>query len=188
MPEQPANVRNKNFSEVNLGFTEELARLEAERCLQCPKPKCVEGCPVGVKIKDFVALVAQGDFIGAAAKIREDNVLPAVCGRVCPQEEQCEAVCVTGVKGEPVAIGMLERFVADYEREHLGMRQISLQPPTGKKVAIIGSGPARLSCAGELIQKGHQVTVFEALHEIGGVLIYGIPEFRLPKEIVHAEV
>ncbi|MCK6606555.1 MAG: NADPH-dependent glutamate synthase [Ignavibacteriaceae bacterium] len=188
MPEQEPLVRNRNFKEVNLGFTEELARLEAERCLQCPKPKCIEGCPVGVKIKDFIALVAQGDFMAAAAKIKEDIVLPAVCGRVCPQEEQCEAVCVTGVKGDSVAIGRLERFVADYEREHLGMRPVNVQSPSGKKVAIIGSGPAGLSCAGELVQRGHQVTVFEALHEIGGVLIYGIPEFRLPKEIVHAEV
>ncbi|GMU90634.1 MAG: hypothetical protein AMXMBFR49_28390 [Chlorobiota bacterium] len=188
MPEQDAKERSANFLEVNLGFTEELARLEAERCLQCPKPKCVEGCPVGVQIKDFIQLVAEGDFLGAASKIKENNVLPAVCGRVCPQEEQCEAVCVTGVKGESVAIGRLERFVADYERQTVGIRPADIKPKTGKKVAIIGSGPAGLSCAGELIQQGHDVTVFEALHELGGVLIYGIPEFRLPKEIVHAEV
>lgn len=188
MPEQDPNTRNKNFKEVNLGFTEELAKLEAERCLQCPKPKCVEGCPVGVKIKDFIKLVAEGDYLAAASKIKENNVLPAVCGRVCPQEEQCEAKCVTGLKGEPVAIGRLERFVADYERNTTGIRQAEIKTKTGKKVAIIGSGPAGLSCAGELVQLGHTVTVFEALHDIGGVLIYGIPEFRLPKEIVKAEV
>lgn len=188
MPEQNPLERSGNFKEVNLGFTEELARMEAERCLQCPKPVCVEGCPVGVKIKDFIGLVAQGDFAGAAVKLKEDNALPAVCGRVCPQEEQCEAKCVTGVKGEPVAIGRLERFVADYEREKLGIRPAIVQPKKGKRVAVIGSGPAGLSCAGDLVQRGYDVTVFEALHEIGGVLIYGIPEFRLPKEIVKAEV
>ncbi|GMU87429.1 MAG: hypothetical protein AMXMBFR48_26700 [Ignavibacteriales bacterium] len=188
MPEQNPLERSGNFKEVNLGFTEELARMEAERCLQCPKPVCVEGCPVGVKIKDFIGLVALGDFAGAAAKLKEDNALPAVCGRVCPQEEQCEAKCVTGVKGESVAIGRLERFVADYEREKLGIRPAVVQPKKGKRVAVIGSGPAGLSCAGDLVQRGYDVTVFEALHEIGGVLIYGIPEFRLPKEIVKAEV
>ncbi|MBA4250968.1 MAG: glutamate synthase (NADPH), homotetrameric [Chlorobiaceae bacterium] len=188
MPEQNPLERKNNFLEVNLGYTEELAKLEALRCIQCPKPVCVEGCPVGVKIRDFIELVAQGDFLGAAAKIKEDNVLPAVCGRVCPQEEQCEIKCVVGKKGEPVAIGRLERFVADFERQNVGIRTPKLNPKTGKKVAIVGSGPAGLSCAGDLIQKGHDVTVFEALHEIGGVLIYGIPEFRLPKEIVKAEV
>ncbi|GAB1350441.1 NADPH-dependent glutamate synthase [Ignavibacteriales bacterium] len=188
MPEQDPQARNKNFTEVNLGFTEELAKLEAERCLQCPKPKCVEGCPVGVKIKDFIQLVADGDYLAAAAKIKENNVLPAVCGRVCPQEEQCEAKCVTGVKGESVAIGRLERFVADYERNTVGIRPAEIKEKSGKRVAVIGSGPAGLSCAGELIQLGHEVTVFEALHDVGGVLIYGIPEFRLPKEIVKAEV
>ncbi|NUN07877.1 MAG: NADPH-dependent glutamate synthase [Ignavibacteriaceae bacterium] len=188
MPEQNPEERRSNFKEVNLGFTEELAVMEANRCLQCPKPVCVEGCPVGVQIRDFIKLVSEGDFLGAAAKIKEDNVLPAVCGRVCPQEEQCEVKCVTGVKGEPVAIGRLERFVADYERTHTGIRTATVGAPTGKKVAIVGSGPAGLSCAGDLVQRGHSVTVFEALHEIGGVLIYGIPEFRLPKEIVKAEV
>lgn len=188
MPEQESDVRNKNFSEVNLGYTEELAMLEAQRCIQCPKPLCVTGCPVGVKIQDFIALVAKGDYLAAAAKIKEDNALPAVCGRVCPQEEQCESVCIIGKKNEPVAIGRLERFVADYERKNVGIRQPELKPKTGKKVAIVGSGPAGLSCAGDLIQMGHDVTVFEALHEIGGVLVYGIPEFRLPKEIVKAEV
>ncbi len=188
MPEQEPEVRNKNFKEVNLGFTEELAKLEALRCIQCPKPTCTTGCPVGVKIRDFISLVAQGDYLGAAAKIKEDNVLPAVCGRVCPQEEQCEVVCVVGKKNEPVAIGRLERFVADWERQNVGIRAPELKPKTGKKVAIVGSGPAGLSCAGDLIQRGHDVTVFEALHELGGVLVYGIPEFRLPKEIVKAEV
>ncbi len=188
MPEQQSDVRNKNFKEVNLGFTEELAKMEALRCLQCPKPVCVSGCPVGVKIKDFIELVAQGDYLAAASKLKEDNALPAVCGRVCPQEEQCEANCVVGKKGESVAIGRLERFVADYERENVGIRTPQVKPKTGKKIAIVGSGPAGLSCAGDLIQQGHDVTVFEALHEIGGVLLYGIPEFRLPKDIVKAEV
>ncbi len=188
MPEQDPLVRRNNFSEVNLGFTEELAKMEALRCIQCPKPTCIEGCPVGVKINEFIALVADGDFLGAAAKMKEDNLLPAICGRVCPQEEQCEIKCVVGKKNEPVAIGRLERFVADYERETVGIRVPSLKPKTGKKIAIVGSGPAGLSCAGDLIQMGHDVTVFEALHELGGVLIYGIPEFRLPKSIVKAEI
>ncbi|MEI7811656.1 MAG: NADPH-dependent glutamate synthase [Ignavibacteria bacterium] len=188
MPEQDAEERVANFEEVNLGLTEELARLEALRCIQCPKPTCTQGCPVGVNIRDFITLAAKGDFLGVAAKIKQDNALPAVCGRVCPQEEQCEAVCVVGRKGAPVGIGNLERFAADYEREHTGIRPAELKPKTGKKVAIIGSGPAGLGCAGDLIQMGHEVTVFEALHEIGGVLVYGIPQFRLPKEIVKAEV
>jgi len=188
MPEQSGTKRITNFEEVNLGFTEELARKEALRCIECPKPTCTVGCPVGVQIRDFISLVAQGDYLGAAAKIKEDNALPAVCGRVCPQEEQCEAKCVVGKKNEPVAIGRLERFVADYEREHVGIRSPKIKAKTGKKVGIIGSGPAGLSCAGDLIQMGHEVTVFEALHELGGVLVYGIPQFRLPKEIVKAEV
>jgi len=188
MPEQDSAKRRNNFLEVNLGLTEELARMEALRCIQCPKPTCVEGCPVNVKIKDFIALVAEGDYLGAAAKIKEDNMLPAVCGRVCPQEEQCEIKCVVGKKNEAVAIGRLERFVADYERQHEGQKTPVLKASSGKKVAIVGSGPAGLGCAGDLIQMGHEVTVFEALHELGGVLIYGIPEFRLPKEIVKAEV
>ena len=188
MPEQDPLERATNFKEVNLGFTEELAKMEAMRCLQCPKPVCISGCPVGVKIDEFIDMVAHGDFLGAAAKLKEDNALPAICGRVCPQEDQCEIKCVTGKKNEPVAIGRLERFVADYEREHTGIRIPKVKPKTGKKVAIVGSGPAGLSCAGDLIQMGHDVTVFEALHEIGGVLVYGIPEFRLPKEIVKVEV
>ena len=188
MPEQLPSERNKNFLEVNLGLTEELARMEAERCIQCPKPTCITGCPVGIKIKDFIKLISDGNFAEAAAKIKEDNMLPAVCGRVCPQEEQCEALCIVGKKGEPVAIGRLERFVADYERENNLGKLPGVKPRNGKKVAIIGSGPSGLSCAGDLIQMGYEVTVFEALHELGGVLIYGIPEFRLPKEIVHKEI
>lgn len=188
MPEQDALERSSNFKEVNLGYTEELAKMEALRCLQCPKPVCVEGCPVGVKIDEFVKLVSEGDFLGASAKIKEDNMLPAVCGRVCPQEEQCEAKCVVGKKGESIAIGRLERFVADFERNNVGLRTIEIKNKSGKKVAVVGSGPAGLSCAGDLVQMGHEVTVFEALHELGGVLIYGIPEFRLPKEIVKAEI
>jgi glutamate synthase (NADPH/NADH) small chain len=188
MPEQDAKERAHNFSEVNLGLTSVAAEQEALRCLQCKAQQCFAGCPVGVKIKEFVDLIVAGDYLGAAAKIREDNVLPAITGRVCPQEEQCEQVCILGKHGEPVAVGNLERFVADYERRvgRVGLPQND--PPTGKRVAIIGSGPTALSAAGDLIQKGHQVTVLEALHEIGGVLLYGIPEFRLPKEIVRDEV
>ncbi len=188
MPEQDGEVRSHNFNEVNLGLTEELAVLEAQRCIQCPKPTCIEGCPVGVKINEFIQLVTERKFEEAAAKIKEDNMLPAICGRVCPQEEQCEVKCTVGKKNEPVAIGRLERFVADYEREKLGLRRPDLKPKTGKKVAIVGSGPAGLSCAADLIQMGHDVTVFEALHDLGGVLIYGIPEFRLPKSIVKTEI
>ena len=188
MPEQDGVERSHNFNEVNLGLTEELAILEAQRCIQCPKPTCVEGCPVEVKIGEFISLVSERKFLEAAAKIKEDNMLPAICGRVCPQEEQCEVKCVVGKKNEPVAIGRLERFVADYERLNTGLSKPKLKPKTGHKVAIIGSGPAGLSCAADLIQMGHDVTVFEALHELGGVLIYGIPEFRLPKEIVKTEI
>ena len=188
MPEQDPLVRRNNFNEVNLGFTEALAKMEAMRCIQCPKPACIEGCPVGVKINEFIALVAEGNFLGASEKMKEDNLLPAICGRVCPQEEQCEVKCTVGKKNEPVAIGRLERFIADYERETVGIRIPQLKSKTGKKVAIVGSGPAGLSCAGDLIQMGHDVTVFEALHDLGGVLIYGIPEFRLPKSIVKAEI
>lgn len=188
MPEQDPAVRACNFDEVNLGLDIVVAEKEAQRCLTCADPKCVSGCPVGVQIRDFVTLVVSGDYLGAAAKIREDNVLPAVTGRVCPQENQCEGACVLSKKFTSLAIGNLERFVADYERRTGQVGLPDKAPPTGKKVAIVGSGPAGLSCAGDLVLKGHEVTVFEALHEIGGVLVYGIPEFRLPKEIVREEI
>ena len=188
MPEQEAEERSCNFEEVNYGYTPELAMEEAIRCIQCKNPVCIEGCPVNVKIDEFIGLVAEGKFLEAAQKIKEDNALPAICGRVCPQEDQCEQVCVIGKKHEPVAIGNLERFVADYERNSGKVILPKVQAPTGKKVAIVGSGPAGLSCANDLIQWGHEVTVFEALHEPGGVLLYGIPEFRLPKSIVHEEL
>ncbi len=188
MPEQDPQERIHNFNEVALGYPPDRAQLEAARCLGCKKPKCVEGCPVAVDIPGFIALIKEGDFVAAAKKIKETNVLPAICGRVCPQETQCEAKCVLGVKQEPVAIGRLERFVADYEREQGKIEIPPLPPPTGKKVAIIGSGPAGLTCAADLAKAGHKVVVHEALHEIGGVLVYGIPEFRLPKAIVRAEV
>jgi len=188
MPEQDAEQRAHNFKEVNLGLDVVVAETEAQRCLACSDPKCVKGCPVGVKIKDFIDLVLEGEYLKAAAKIREDNVLPAITGRVCPQENQCEGDCILGRKQSPLAIGHLERFVADYERQSGQVGLPENAPPTGRKVAIIGSGPAGLSCAGDLIQRGHDVTVFEALHEIGGVLVYGIPEFRLPKDIVREEV
>jgi glutamate synthase (NADPH/NADH) small chain len=188
MPEQDPKKRSKNFEEVPFGYTPELAQKEASRCLQCKKPKCIEGCPVGVKIPEFINLITEGDFIGAAKKLKEDNSLPAVCGRVCPQESQCESFCVLGKKDEPVAVGRLERFAADYERSKGTVELPQLPPPTGKKVAVVGSGPAGLTLAGDLVKYGHQVTVFEALHKPGGVLVYGIPEFRLPKAIVYAEV
>jgi glutamate synthase (NADPH/NADH) small chain len=188
MPEQHAHERTHNFNEVNLGLDLELAKQEALRCLQCPKPTCIDTCPVGVNVKEFVDLILAGDYLGAAAKVREDNVLPAVTGRVCPQEEQCEGGCVMGRKVAPLAIGYLERFVADYEQSvgKVGLPQRAAA--TGKRVAVVGSGPAGLTVAGDLVQRGHDVTVFEALHEIGGVLVYGIPEFRLPKAIVRQEV
>jgi glutamate synthase (NADPH) small chain len=188
MPEQPAEQRRRNFGEVNLGLTVLGATTEALRCLECAKPECQHGCPVNVNIREFVRLLEQGDYLAAAAKIREDNVLPAITGRVCPQETQCEGCCILGNKFAPLGIGHLERFVADYEREHGQIGLPAKAPPTGRKVAIVGSGPAGLSAAGDLVRLGHAVTVFEALHEIGGVLIYGIPEFRLPKEIVRHEV
>jgi glutamate synthase (NADPH/NADH) small chain len=188
MPEQPPAERRANFAEVNQGLTVLGATTEALRCLECAKPHCQQGCPVNVNIRAFVDLIQKGDYLGAAAKIREDNVLPAITGRVCPQETQCEGCCVLGHRFEPLGIGYLERFVADYEREHGKFGLPEKAPPSGKKVAIVGSGPAGLSAAGDLVRWGHEVTVFEALHEIGGVLIYGIPEFRLPKEIVRHEV
>ncbi len=188
MPEQAPEDRVHNFEEVPYGFTEELAMLEASRCIACKKPKCVPACPVNVDIPAFVALVQQGKFLEAARHIKQDNALPAVCGRVCPQEEQCEGSCVVGVKQEPVAIGRLERFAADYERHNGTVTIPQLPAKTGKRVAIVGGGPAGLTVAGDLTLKGHEVTIFEALQEPGGVLMYGIPEFRLPKEIVRAEV
>jgi glutamate synthase (NADPH) small chain len=188
MPEQEPGQRAHNFQEVNLGLEIEAAKCEASRCLACANPKCVNGCPVGVKVKDFIALVLAGDYLAAAAKIREDDVLPAITGRVCPQEDQCEGACIMAKKFGAVGIGYLERFVADYERRVGKIGLPPKAPPTGKKVAIVGSGPAGLSAAGDLVLRGHEATVFEALHEIGGVLVYGIPEFRLPKEIVRQEI
>ncbi len=187
MPEQPAEVRATCFTEVNLGYSPELARQEALRCLECAKPACTDRCPVGVKVREFVQLIVAGDFLAAAAKIREDNVLPAITGRVCPQEDHCEGGCLMGKKVKPLGIGYLERFVADYE-QRMGVRHLTQVPPTGKKVAVVGSGPSGLTVAGDLAQKGHKVHVFEALHEVGGVLVYGIPEFRLPKQIIREQI
>ncbi len=188
MPEQAAEDRARNFFEVPYGYTPETAMLEASRCITCKKPKCVDGCPVHVDIPGFIALVQKGEFVEAARHLKEQNALPAICGRVCPQEEQCESKCILGLKGDPVAVGRLERFVADYERNTGAVSIPELPPKTGKRVAVVGAGPAGLTAAGDLVRLGHEVTVFEALQEPGGVLIYGIPEFRLPKEIVKAEV
>jgi len=188
MPEQDQKIRVTNFQEVPYGYTSELALLEAGRCLQCKKPKCVEGCPVNVDIPGFIKLVAVEKFGAAAKKIKETNVLPAVCGRVCPQESQCEALCIVGKKDEPVAIGRLERFVADYERKMDLVSIPEIKKATGKKIAVIGSGPGGLTVAADMRLLGYDVTIFEALHEPGGVLIYGIPEFRLPKSIVQFEI
>lgn len=187
MPEQAAEVRAANFKEVNIGLAAEAARLEANRCLRCKNAKCITGCPVGVNIPAFLEALAEGDLAKAADVLSESNVLPSVTGRVCPQEKQCEARCIRGVKSQPVAIGYLERFVADWARENRNQK-VELPPSTGKKVGVIGGGPAGLTCAGELAKRGHDVTVFEALHTVGGVLKYGIPEFRLPKKIVDVEV
>ncbi len=187
MPEQEPNVRNKNFEEVTLGYTEEMAKEEAQRCLNCKHKPCIGGCPVMVKIPEFIALVAEGKFEEAYNKIQETSSLPAVCGRVCPQETQCEKFCVRGIKGEPVAIGRLERFVADWYMKNVSAKTEKPQP-NGKKVAVVGAGPSGLTCAGDLAKLGYEVTVFEAFHTPGGVLVYGIPEFRLPKDIVAAEV
>ena len=187
MPEQAPDIRNKNFEEVTLGYTPEMAIEEATRCLNCKHKPCVAGCPVQVQIPEFIALTAEGKFLEAAAKIKETSALPAVCGRVCPQESQCECKCVRGIKGEPVAIGRLERFVSDYAREN-GEALPEKPASNGHKVAVVGAGPAGLTCAGDLARLGYQVTVFEALHTAGGVLMYGIPEFRLPKEIVQKEI
>jgi glutamate synthase (NADPH) small chain len=188
MPEQAPLLRAANFKEVNLGYPEELARREAQRCLECAKPVCINDCPVGVKVKEFVQLVVAGEFMAAAAKIREDNVLPAITGRVCPQEDHCEGGCLLGKKVQPLGVGYLERFVADYEQQHMDRSTIRKAQPSGKKVAIVGSGPSGLTAAGDLVQKGHEVHVFEALHELGGVLVYGIPEFRLPKQIIREQI
>ena len=187
MPSQAPEVRNKNFLEVALGYTQEQALDEAKRCLNCKNKPCVSGCPVNIHIPDFIQKVAQGDFEGAYQVITQSSSLPAVCGRVCPQESQCEQKCVRGIKGEPVAIGRLERFVADWHNAHT-CEAPQRPAPNGHKVAVVGSGPAGLTCAGDLAKKGYEVTVFEALHTAGGVLVYGIPEFRLPKAIVQKEI
>lgn len=187
MPEQDPNVRNKNFEEVTLGYTKEMAMEEARRCLNCKKTPCMSGCPVNVPIPEFIGKVAEGDFEAAYQVITRENALPAICGRVCPQEKQCEGNCVRGVKGEPVGIGRLERFVADYHMANKKKVENNIEK-NGKKVAVVGSGPAGITCAGELAKKGYEVTVFEALHKAGGVLSYGIPEFRLPKDLVAKEI
>jgi len=188
MPEQEPGDRVKNFNEVPCGYPPVTAILEAKRCIQCKKPGCVEGCPVDVRIPEFIKQIAEGDFLGAARTLKETNCLPAVCGRVCPQEDQCEKTCILGKKGEPVAIGRLERFAADSEREQDAVTIPAVAKLNGKKVAVVGAGPSGLTIAGDLIKLGYDITVFEALHKAGGVLIYGIPEFRLPKAIVEAEV
>ena len=188
MPEQEAKERSRNFEEVPLGYTPQVAVVEANRCIQCKTKPCIEGCPVEVDIPGFIELVSNSDFIGAAIEIKKTNALPAICGRVCPQETQCEERCVRRKKGESVAIGRLERFVADFERSQGSVSIPEIAPSTGKKVAVVGSGPAGLTVAGDLVKLGHNVTIFEALHIPGGVLVYGIPEFRLPKAIVAAEI
>ena len=188
MPQQSAKTRSKNFKEVPFGYSVEQAQREATRCIQCKKPLCFEGCPVNIDIPAFIKLIGEGDFIGAARKIKETNGLPAVCGRVCPQEDQCEMVCIVGKKSDPVCIGNLERFVADYEREHGDVYIPDIPEKTGHKIAVVGSGPAGLTVAGDLAKRGHDITIFETLHKAGGVLVYGIPEFRLPKSIVQSEV
>ena len=187
MPVQEAKVRARNFKEVALGYTPEIAVAEAKRCLNCKNKPCVNGCPVNISIPDFITKVKEGDFEGAYAVISQSSSLPAVCGRVCPQETQCESKCTLGVKFEPVGIGRLERFVADWHNEH-SHGKVALPKSNGHRVAVVGSGPSGLTCAGDLAKKGYKVTVFEALHTAGGVLVYGIPEFRLPKSIVQKEV
>ncbi len=187
MPEQDPKVRARNFEEVSYGYTEEMAVEEAQRCLNCKHMPCVNGCPVNVQIPKFIKLIAEGKFADACSAIKETSALPAVCGRVCPQETQCEAKCVRGIKGEPVAIGRLERFAADWDMKN-AKHEIEKPVSNGHKVAIIGAGPAGLTCAGDLAKKGYEVTIFEAFHKAGGVLVYGIPEFRLPKAIVQKEV
>ena len=187
MPSQEPDVRNHNFNEVALGYTEEMALDEAARCLNCKNMPCVAGCPVNIHIPEFIAKIRELDFEGAYQAISRDSSLPAVCGRVCPQETQCESKCVRGIKGEPVGIGRLERFVADWHNAHAGAPAAPAES-NGHKVAIVGSGPSGLTCAGDLARKGYKVSVFEALHTAGGVLVYGIPEFRLPKAIVQKEI
>ncbi len=187
MPKQSPEERTHNFDEVACGYDEGMATVEASRCLTCPKPQCVPGCPVGVDIPGFIRLVKEGKPLEAARRIKEMNALPAICGRVCPQEEQCQKNCVLGVRGDPIAIGRLERFVSDQERVS-GVEMPEITSPTGKRIAVVGSGPAGLTVAAELVKLGHEVDVYESLHKAGGVLMYGIPEFRLPKEIVQAEV
>ena len=187
MPKMDVKERIRCFKEVALGYTEEQARAEASRCLQCKVPKCVEGCPVNIDIPAFIRFIREGKFDEAIKKIKEKNSLPAICGRVCPQENQCMGKCILGVKGTPINIGALERFAADWERKK-GISKPEIAPPTGKRVAVVGSGPAGLTAAAELAKLGHNVTIFEALHALGGVLMYGIPEFRMPKEIVINEV
>ena len=187
MPEQDPKVRARNFEEVSYGYTEEMAVEEAQRCLHCKHMPCVSGCPVNVQIPKFIQLTAEHKFADACAAIKETSALPAVCGRVCPQETQCEAKCVRGIKGEPVAIGRLERFAADWDMKN-GKNEVVKPESNGHKVAVIGAGPAGLTCAGDLAKKGYEVTIFEAFHKAGGVLVYGIPEFRLPKAIVQKEV
>jgi glutamate synthase (NADPH/NADH) small chain len=188
MPEQEPGARVTNFNEVPTGYPDETAIAEAKRCIQCKKPGCIAGCPVDVDIPGFIGLIAEGKFIEAALKLKETNALPAVCGRVCPQEDQCEKLCILGKKGEPVAVGRLERFAADYERQAGKISIPAPAKPNGKKVAVVGAGPSGLTIAGDLVKIGYDVTIFEALHKSGGVLVYGIPEFRLPKAIVDAEV
>ncbi|MCX6164316.1 MAG: NADPH-dependent glutamate synthase [Ignavibacteriae bacterium] len=188
MPEQDQKLRVANYGEVPYGYTSELAVLEAGRCLQCKNPKCVDGCPVNIDIPNFVRLIAEEKFDESAKKIKERNILPAICGRVCPQESQCEALCILGLRDRPVAVGNLERFVADFERKMDLVRVPSIKIKLNKKIAVVGSGPAGLTVAADLQQLGYQVTIFEALHETGGVLVYGIPEFRLPKSIVSFEI
>ena len=187
MPEQAPNVRNRNFKEVTLGYTAEMAVNEAQRCLHCKNPQCVTACPVSIRIPEFIAKVAEGDFLAAYEIITSTNALPALSGRVCPQERQCESKCVRGAKGEPVAIGRLERFVADWYRENVN-KMPEKPESNGIKVAVVGSGPSGLTCASELAKKGYEVSIFEALHTAGGVLVYGIPEFRLPKTLVANEI
>lgn len=187
MPEQPAKQRAANFEEVALGYNEDMAKLEASRCLQCKKPKCVAGCPVGIDIPAFIKQIEEGNYDAAIAKLKETTSFPAVCGRVCPQEEQCELLCILGKKQEPVAIGRLERFAADWSMTHDSSSKPQIAPSKGKHVGVVGSGPAGVTCAGELAKMGYDVTIYEALHKPGGVLVYGIPEFRLPKAIVQRE-